>query len=176
MEKTEKKKKFRRIMAVLVVLLMLLLAELFAWQRYAARQNDAALLESGIKAKIGQLEDKSNDEIAATLDEIIEEGNLSININANPVFPTGDSAGTLMIENHPNNHYNMRVSITLDNTGEEIYNSGLMPVNSHIDEDVLSTPLEAGDYDATATFVAYDVDTDAEVGRAAAKIKISVLA
>ena len=176
MEKTEKKKKFRRIMAILVVLLMLLLAGLFVWQRYAAQQNDAALLESGVKAKIGQLEDKSNDEIAATLDEIIEEGNLSININANPVFPTGDSAGTLMIENHPNNHYNMRVSITLDNTGEEIYNSGLMPVNSHIDEDVLSTPLEAGDYDATATFVAYDVDTDAEVGRAAAKIKISVLA
>ena len=176
MEKNEKKKKFRRIMAILVVLLMLLLAGLFVWQRYAAQQNDAALLESGVKAKIGQLEDKSNDEIAATLDEIIEEGNLSININANPVFPTGDSAGTLMIENHPNNHYNMRVSITLDNTGEEIYNSGLMPVNSHIDEDVLSTPLEAGDYDATATFVAYDVDTDAEVGRAAAKIKISVLA
>ena len=176
MEKTEKKKKFRRIMAVLVVLLMLLLAGLFAWQRYAARQNDAALLESGIKAKIGQLEDKSNDEIEATLDEIIEEGNLSININANPVFPTGDSTGTLMIENHPNNHYNMRVSITLDDTGEEIYNSGLMPINSHIDEDVLSAPLDAGDYDATAAFVAYDVDTDAEVGRAAAKIKISVLA
>lgn len=176
MEKTEKKKKFRRIMAILVVLLMLLLAGLFVWQRYAAQQNDAALLESGVKAKIGQLEDKSNDEIEATLDEIIEEGNLSININANPVFPTGDSAGTLMIENHPNNHYNMRVSITLDDTGEEIYNSGLMPVNSHIDEDVLSTPLEAGDYDATATFVAYDVDTDAEVGCAAAKIKISVLA
>ena len=176
MEKTEKKKKFWRIMAILVVLLMLLLAGLFVWQRYAAQQNDAALLESGVKAKIGQLEDKSNDEIEATLDEIIEEGNLSININANPVFPTGDSAGTLMIENHPNNHYNMRVSITLDDTGEEIYNSGLMPVNSHIDEDVLSTPLEAGDYDATATFVAYDVDTDAEVGCAAAKIKISVLA
>lgn len=176
MEKTEKKKKFRRIMAILVVLLMLLLAGLFAWQRYAAQQKDAALLESGIKAKIGQLEDKSNDEIEATLDEIIEEGNLSININANPVFPAGDSAGTLMIENHPNNHYNMRVSITLDDTGEEIYNSGLMPINSHIDEDVLSAPLDAGDYDATAAFVAYDVDTDAEVGRAAAKIKISVLA
>lgn len=176
MEKNEKKKKFRRIMAILVVLLMLLLAGLFAWQRYAAQQKDAALLESGIKAKIGQLEDKSNDEIEATLDEIIEEGNLSININANPVFPTGDSAGPLMIENHPNNHYNMRVSITLDDTGEEIYNSGLMPINSHIDEDVLSAALDAGDYDATATFVAYDVDTDAEVGRAAAKIKISVLA
>ena len=176
MEKNEKKKKFRRIMAILVVLLMLLLAGLFAWQRYAAQQNDAALLESGIKAKIGQLEDKSNDEIEATLDEIIEEGNLSININANPVFPIGYSAGTLMVENHPNNHYTMRVSITLDDTGEEIYNSGLMPVNTHIDEDVLSTPLDAGDYDATATFVAYDVDTDAEVGRAAAKIKISVLA
>lgn len=176
MEKTEKEKKFRRIMAILVVLLMLLLAGLFVWQRYAAQQNDAALLESGVKAKIGQLEDKSNDEIEATLDEIIEEGNLSININANPVFPTGDSAGTLMIENHPNNHYNMRVSITLDDTGEEIYNSGLMPINSHIDEDVLSAALDAGDYDATATFVAYDVDTDAEVGRAAAKIKISVLA
>ena len=93
-------------------------------------------MESGVKAKIGQLEDKSNDEIEATLDEIIEEGNLSININANPVFPTGDSAGTLMIENHPNNHYTMGVSITLADPGEETYNSGRLPINAHIDEDV----------------------------------------
>ena len=64
---------------------------------------------------------------------------------------------------------------TLAETGEEIYHSGLMPVDSHIQTDKLDVELEAGEYDAIATFHAYDVETDAEIGAAIAQIRISVL-
>lgn len=136
-------------------------------------------LESKVKAELGQLENKSNEEIEAALNEVIEEGMIRVSINMNPVFPDGASEGTLQIENHPNNHYNLRCVITADTNGdgvdEEIYHSGLMPVNSHIQTDVLGVDLEKGEYDAVATFKAYDVDTDAEIGVVVAQIRVSVL-
>ena len=66
--------------------------------------------------------------------------------------------------------------ITLDDTGEEIYDSGYMPVDSHIQTDKLEIDLEPGDYDATAVFTAYDEKLDgAVVGQAIAQLRISVL-
>lgn len=174
-EKKERKNTFQKVMSVIVVLLMAIIIGMFAWVHFGPEKSDAESLEDSVKAKLGQLEDKSNDEIQAALDEVIEEGSLRISINENPVFPNGESEGSLKIENHPNNHYNMRVVITLNDTGEEIYNSGLMPINSHIETDTLEHALEKGEYEAMATFTAYDVETDAEVGQAMAGVRISVL-
>lgn len=171
-----KKGKLAAVIAIIVALLVLVFGGLFL---YSKQNNDLANLENEVKAKLGQLENKSNDEIRATLDEFIEEGTIRVSINMNPVFPTGDSNGTLQLENHPNNHYNLRCVITADVNGdgeeEELYHSGLMPVNSHIQEDVLNTNLDKGEYPATATFTAYDVDTDEEIGIVVAQIRISVL-
>lgn len=178
-ENTTTKKKsgitFQKVISVIVVIMMAIIIGLFLWMRFSPEKTDAETLEDGIRAKMGQLENKSNEEVQAALDEIIEEGSLRISINENPVFPSGDAEGTLRIENHPNNHYNIRVVITMDDTGEEIYNSGLMPVNSHIETDTLEKVLEKGDYDAMATFTAYDTVTDDEVGQALAEVRISVL-
>lgn len=171
----ERKGTFSKVISVIVILMMAIIIGLFAWMHFAPEKTNAESLEDSVKAKLGQLEDKSNDEIQAALDEVIEEGSLRISINENPIFPTGDSEGSLKIENHPNNHYNMRVIITLNDTGEEIYNSGLMPVNSHIESDTLERVLDKGEYDGMATFTAYDVETDAEVGQAMAGVRISVL-
>ena len=173
--KKEKKFSFHKIISIIVILLMAIIIGIFAWMQFAPEKSDAAALEDNVKAKLGQLEDKSNDEVRAALDEVIEEGSLRISINENPVFPNGESEGTLKIENHPNNHYNMRVIIKLNDTGEEIYNSGLMPVNSHIDTDKLERILDKGEYDAMATFTAYDIETNAEVGQAMAAVRLSVL-
>lgn len=96
----------------------------------------------------------------------------------NPVFSDGASEGTLEIENVPSNKYAQVVSITLDDSGKEIYNSGLIQPNYHIQTDKLSEALAAGTYDCTATFTAYDTsdsENPIEVGSAAAKITISVL-
>lgn len=172
----KKKGKLAAIIAVIVALLVLAFGGLFL---FSEQDNDLANLESEVKAQLGQLENKSNDEIQAALDEVIEEGTIRVSINMNPVFPTGESNGTLQLENHPNNHYNLRCVITADTdndgTEEELYHSGLMPVNSHIQEDVLSVGLDKGEYPATATFTAYDVDADTEVGVVVAQIRISVL-
>ena len=100
---------------------------------------------------------------------------MSISINVNPTFAHAAAEGTLQIENSPANRYSQLVTITLDGTGEEIYRSGLVPPNHHIQTDTLAVPLPAGDHACTALFTAYD-ETGLKVGTAAARITLTVLA
>lgn len=165
----------RNIITAIVILLMLAIIAGLGYMAFGPQKGDSELLEDNIKAELGQLEGKTNAEIEAALNAVVEEGSMSISINMNPVFVDGDSEGTLKIENSPANHYGQRVIITLDETGEEIYDSGYMPVNSHIQSDKLSVHLEKGEYAATATFTAYDEESQIEVGQAAAQIQISIL-
>lgn len=169
----KKHKKILIIISVIVLALMVGIGGVYVYQY--THPSDAVQFEEQIKAKLGQLEDKSNEEKLAALNEIVQEGELKISINASPVFATGDSEGDLRIENHPNNLYEQRVVITLDDTGEEIYHSGPMPINSNIYSDKLEVDLDAGEYKATALFTAYDPETDIEVGQASANITITVL-
>ena len=174
MEKFKNKKFLSYAIATAVVFIIILFGSILVFNN-----NGLISVENKIKAQIGQLENKTDIEIKNALNEAIEDGSLRVSINANPVFIKGGDEGNLQIENHPNNKYNLRCTITA-NTGkngkeETLYHSGLMPINSHIQKDVLNKTLEKGDYDAVATFTAYDVETDKEVGKVVTKIQISVL-
>ncbi|WP_165253149.1 hypothetical protein [Adlercreutzia sp. ZJ304] len=129
-----------------------------------ARQGDA-----------GQLSGKSQEEIQAELDRIVEEGMFNISIASFIEFPNGSSEGAVRIENVPNNHYLMRVSIMRDDTGETIYTTDFIEPNHHIENDTLDVDLPAGTYPCTAMFYAYDMNTEELRGQAAAKVTISVL-
>ncbi len=173
MEKFKNKKIISYISIAAVVIIIAFFGSLFVFN------NNLIGVENKIKAQIGQLENKTDDEIKNALNEAIEDGSLRVSINANPVFIKGTDKGNLQIENHPNNKYNLRCVITA-NTGkngkeETLYQSGLMPVNSHIQKDVLNKNLEKGEYDAVATFTAYDVETDKAVGKVVTKIHLSIL-
>lgn len=162
-------KKSMKFITAIVLIIMMVLCGLLVW-----RYTHADRLERSVTAQLGQLEGKTNDEIEEALNRVVEEGYMSISINANPTFANGQAMGTLQIENNPNNRYSQEVTITRDDTGETIYRSGLIDPNYHIQEDVLLVDLEAGDYDCTASFVAYDGEHHA-VGTAAAKIIVSIL-
>lgn len=175
----KKKKPTKRITAVIVGLLVLLLTGLLVWSIFFSNADNKRF-EDSVVAELGQLENKTYEEIQAELNRVIEKGNMSISINANPVFPDGDSKGNLQIENSPANHYAQEVVITLKDTGEEIYRSGLLKPNYHIQNDKLDKDLKAGEYECVASFVAYetsaeDPDDYIQVGTAAAEIVISVV-
>ncbi len=126
-------------------------------------------------ASIGQLEGKSVEEIQAELNRIVEEGMFNISINPNIYFENGEAEGEVRIENSPANHYLMKVEITLDDSGEVVYTSGLIEPNYHIQTAKLAIPLEEGSYEATAVFTAFDPANESKVGQAAAKIKLHIL-
>lgn len=125
---------------------------------------------------IGQVDGKSQAEIQAELDRIIEEGMFQISIASEVTMENGASEAPLQIENVPGNRYLMQVSITQDGTGELLYESGILDPNYHIQTAPLLVDLDPGVYQATAVFRALDPETEDEVGQAVAQITIRVLA
>lgn len=126
-------------------------------------------------AELGQLDGKTQEEIQAELDRVVEEGMFNISIANIVQFADGASEGELRIENVPNNRYLMKVVITRDEQGDVIYESGLIEPNHHIQKAKLDVDLDKGDYPCTAVFYAYDRETEELVGQAAAKLTVSVL-
>lgn len=125
-------------------------------------------------AQSGQAPYKTPEEIQAELDRVVEEGMFNISIASVIEFPDGASPGTAYIENVPGNRYLMQVTVTLDQSGEAVYESKALKPDSYIGNITLSKDLDAGDYPATATFTALDPDSHEEVGRAAAKVTLVV--
>lgn len=123
----------------------------------------------------GQAPYKTEDEVRAELDRIVEEGMLNISIASTIEFQDGSSPGTAYIENVPSNKYVMRVTITLDSNGEVVYQSGGIRPDSFIETISLTQDLPAGDYPATAMFTAYDPESLEEIGQAAAQVILRVL-
>lgn len=125
-------------------------------------------------AKEGQASYKTPEEIEAERNRQMKEGMLNISMASIIKFANGTAPGTAYIENVPSNKYVMKVTITIDNTGEVVYQSGGIKPNSVIDTITLSQPLAAGTYPATATFSAYNPDSLEEIGQAAAKVTLVV--
>lgn len=175
MSSPKKKKTLRRVIVAAIIILLLSLSALLLWNIYG---NSDDPLQDALNAELGQLDGKSKEEIEAELNRIVEEGSMHISMNTKPIFKNGKAKGDLKIENSPANHYGQEIIITVDKTGKEIYRSGLLMPNHHIQTDKLKVNLKKGTYDCTATFVAYDTkleDEPTEIGRLKAEIEIKVL-
>lgn len=125
-------------------------------------------------ANVGQYEGKTQEEIIEELNKIVEDGMFNISINSDIVFERGDGEGDLRIENIAANRLLMSVQITLDETGEMIYETDIIEPGYYIQTDRLDVILKKGVYPATALFTAYDPDTEEVVGQAGAKVTITV--
>ena len=155
------------LVLVLAVVGVGALANLHPWDSPASSRRSP-------NAGMGQLDGKTPEEIQAELDRVVEEGMLDLSIAQTLVFPSGEEEGSVRIENVPGNRYLMQVMITLDGSGETVYESGVIEPNHYIERDKLKRDLEKGNYDATATFTAFDPETKQVQGSAALKVRIMV--
>jgi len=169
-EGNEKKKK---AVIILLVAAVAVLAACLVWQNWTKEEPSSAKRDPN--AALGQLEGKSEKEIRDELNRIVEEGMFNVSINTKVKMENGKSEADLRIENVPSNHYLMKVQITLDDTGEVIYTSGLIEPNYHIQSAPLDQELEKGAYKATALFMACDTDTGDVIGKTSVQFEIQVL-
>ena len=156
----KRQKRLKIIGAVLmtitiIIIIILLLKECGA----CGNGQETVRLNYDQNVEYGQLETKTKEEIQDELDRVIEQNMFNVSINATPEFINGSSEGELCIENIPGNHFLMSVKITLDETGETIYQTGLIKPNYHITKAKLNRVLPKGEYPATATFTAHDMET-----------------
>lgn len=171
-EAAKKKRGAGFYIGITVAAIALILALIFAAFAFMESTQSANPNRGG---SAGQLEGKTEEEIIAELNKVVEEGMFNISIASLVEFPDGTSEGEVKIENSPANRYLMQVDIALADTGQVIYSSPILEPNYHIQTAALDVDLDPGVYDAVATFHALDPDTEAEVGQAGAQMKINVL-
>ncbi len=108
------------------------------------------------------------------LQEMLDDSMIAFTINTSPVFLNGTAKGNLLIENPGNNAKLLKVSIQINDTGEEIYASNYLKPGTYIESAKLDKVLAKGAYDATAYFSAYREDTGEYIGQTGAQITITV--
>lgn len=152
-----------------VVIVSLVAAFSFKWHKSKDKGPDV-----DPNAIVGQLEGKTPREIQMELDRVVKETSMVISINTKVKMKDGNSLAPLKIENVPKNHYIMQVSIVLPKSEKEIYKSGLVYPNYHIEKVKFNTVLKKGTYEAVAVFSAYDLKSQKKVGEQRANITIEV--
>lgn len=128
-----------------------------------------------LNAQEGQAPYKTQEEMQAELDRIVEEGMFNISIASVIQFEDGASSGKAYIENVPGNRYLMQVTIVLDDDGETVFETKAVKPGQYIEDIMLTKDLDQGTYPATATFTALDQESHEEVGKAAAKVTLNVM-
>lgn len=123
----------------------------------------------------GNLPGMTMEEIQAEMNRKVEEGSLSISINNELIFNSGDANGYLRIENSQHNHYLMVVEIFRKDTNERIYKSGALEPGYYLEQDKLDVNLSKGDYQVLIKFKAYDLKSENFIGEAHAESTIKIL-
>ena len=162
----------------LVLLLVLLLAAgggFLAWKQLTPKPQSQFELDANALA--GFLPGKTEEEIQAELNRIIEKGYFNVSINPTPVVGT-DGMVNLNIENVPANHYWMQVDVYLvEKDGKEtlLYQSGVIQPGFHIETVEAAGKLPPpGEYNGRADFNALLPETQENIGQTSATMLITV--
>lgn len=173
-QKKEQKKKGLQWVVILLLLLLLGICAGIIYQM--TQKEDKSRLARDEMALGGMLPGKTTQEISDLLNAKVEEGMVDIGIAAEPVFEYNGKKGRIGIENIAANRYSFRVTLRLDETGETLYESGLIDPGYYVEFAELEKTLQAGDYPATATFLTYSLDeSEDQIAETRVKLLLHVM-
>jgi len=117
---------------------------------------------------------------ANVMDEMrkeVAEGMFECNMSMTWSFDDGSAQSKdAYVANSTNNKYPIYFDVTLNDTGETIYSSPVIPVGADLANFALDKQLEAGDYKATVMYTLIrDEESQEPISKAGFVIKIKVL-
>lgn len=127
-------------------------------------------------ARDGSYAGKSHEQIVADLNASVQEGMMNISVATVMQGKEGSDTVNVRFENIAANHWDQKCTITLDETGEVLWQSGAIKPGQSIDNATLSRTFDAGTYPVTATVTGYDSDTHEEKGKLAGKVTLYIAA
>lgn len=176
MKQEQNKRKKKSLTPLLILILIGICAGMGYYIYTMNQQNQMGRLARDEAALGGMLPGKTPQEISDILNAKVEEGMVNIGIQGEPVFEQNGKKGLLGIENIEANQYSFQVDLTLDETGEVIYSSGLIDPGYYVEYVELNQTLQAGDYPATAVFTTYSLDeSEDKIAEARVKLTLHVL-
>lgn len=170
---TNDSKKKKRLL--LILLLLFITAAAGGLYYYFSTKTEPVQVVSGDYLPGTKDAKKMNDqELKAAEQKAVDASKFNMVIKSEAVFETGDSQGSLYIQNPIENGYPINVVIRLDSTNEQIYSSGAIQPGYEITGATLEKKLAKGEYPATATFNIYDSKTNKKRGEVQAGITIQI--
>ncbi|MCL2035488.1 MAG: hypothetical protein FWG94_12295 [Oscillospiraceae bacterium] len=89
-------------------------------------------------------------QIEAEIEDKVAKGMFETHMNTTWVFPSGsEPSSNAVMGNAPNNNYAFSFTVTLNDTDETVFTSGMIPVGAEIAEIKLNKVLSPGEYPAT---------------------------
>ena len=171
----QNEKKKSNLLWIIIILLLLLIGVGAGIYYQMTKESSLGRLTRDELALGGMLPGKTDQEISDILNAKVAEGMVDIGIAAGPIFEYGGKKGRIAIENIAANHYSFQAEIMLDDTGDIIYQSGLVDPGFYIEFIKLNKTLQAGDYQATARFTTYSLDeTEDKISEVNVKIVLHV--
>lgn len=169
-EKEEKKKK----KWLLLLLLLLTLVAGGTYYYFSTKQAPIQVVSGDYLPDVKDARQMSDKELKAAEQKVVDASKFNMVIKSQASFESGDSEGSLYIQNPVVNGYPINVVIRLDETKEEVYTSGAMSPGFEISGAKLDKVLAAGDYPATATFNIYDPETNQKRGQVQAGLTLQI--
>lgn len=177
-EKTHKAAGKRVRWTPLVIGLLVMVIMVFTGFFTARALQPKSQFEIDRDALAGFLPNKTEDEIKAELNRIIDESRFNVTVNPTPVIENGRI--NVMVENVPANHYWMQVDVYIQNPEPDqeketrVYHSGIIKQGYYVETGKAENIPAPGQYNGRAVFTAIKPDTGEEIGRVEATMVVFV--
>ena len=113
-------------------------------------------------------------EIEEDVKEQVERGMFATRMNTTWVFPDGNSpSSNAVMGNSASNRFPFYFTVTLNDTGEEVFASGVLPLGTEIAEIKLNKNLPAGTYPATVHL--HMIDEDGEIMKGSMGLGVTLI-
>lgn len=173
----EKKPRRKRVLILSLLLVLFLAAGTFAvWNlipRDTLEQTVAVALLPELDANALEITDKES--LIAAMQEEADAAYFTLQVHPEASFSAATGEGSFYLMNPTTNVYPITFTITLDATGEVLYQSGALMPGQQIQSLTLSAIPEPGSHKATVSVTIFNPDTQEKEGETQAIIDLTVV-
>lgn len=157
------------LVAAAVLATVLLLGVFFGLRQCSA-------VDDGMEPNVvvGSMEGYTDEEIAEMLKQKVDEGMIAFSLNTSMFLASPDAQTAVKFENPANNAKLTKLKLVRDDTGEKLYETGLLAPGSYVDGASFDVALEPGEYACTGYIESYDQETRKYLGEAACAVTVTV--
>lgn len=137
-------------------------------------QRGSKMFLPDANAEEGGLDGESLTEMYHEMLDKAEKGNIIVNFSETILLNSGSTEAEVQIANPVENNTPMQFVISLADTGEKVYESGLIPLGSHITTAEFTRNFEPGEYPAVLTYNAIDEESSEIVSYVSVSVTITV--
>ncbi len=165
----------KRILPIIFILILILIIGIMAFIIFSFSHNKEKSKEPITKKRDTIVTIDNKNEILADLNNKVAEGLFNVTMNVDWSFENSSTPSeNAYVANAVTNTNTVYFDVTIDSTGEKIYESPNIPVGYALKDITLNSELSAGTYTCTVLYHLIDEEEN-EISNVAVALKIHVL-